>query len=79
MKLQLSERDGPEMIDKATTDRLWAEAPGLVFSPPAQTWPENATPPRNWLRTALPGLVRYAGAAGEQRDERLGAWLAVIR
>lgn len=78
-QLQLSERNGPEMIDLATADRLWAAAPGLVFSPSAQSWPENAPRPRYWLRTDLPGLVPYAGAGGDQRDLRLWAWLAFLR
>ena len=78
-QLQLTERDGPEMIDLATADRLWAAAPGMVFSPPAQAWPESAPHPQYWLRTDLPGLVPYAGAGGDQRDLRLWAWLAFLR
>ena len=78
-QLQLTERDGPEMIDLATAGRLWAAAPGLVFSPPAQLWPLTAKPPRYWLRTDLPGLMPYAGAGGDQRDLRLWAWLAFLR
>lgn len=78
-QLQLSERDGPEMIDAATTDRLWAAAPGLVFSLPAQPWPEYAGRPQYWLRADPSGLVPYAGAGGDQRDVRLWAWLAFLR
>ena len=78
-QLHLSERDGPEMIDVATADRLWAAAPGLVFSPPTQAWPDNAGRPKYWLRTDMPGLVPYAGAGGDQRDVRLWAWLAFLR
>ena len=78
-QLQLSERDGPEMIDLATAGRLWAAAPGLVFSTPVQGWPEAGTRPQYWLRTDLPGLVPYAGAGGDQRDVRLWAWLAFLR
>src|SRR6185436_8645140 len=72
-------RDGPEMIDAANAGRLWAAAPGLVFSKPTQLWPENTKPPGHWLRTDLPGLVPYAGAGGDQRDLRLWAWLAFLR
>jgi hypothetical protein len=78
-QLHLTERNGPEMIDLATADRLWAAAPGLVFSPPAQAWPEKGPHPRYWLRTDLPGLVPYAGAGGDQRDLRLWTWLAFLR
>ena len=78
-QLQLSERDGPEMIDLATADRLWAAAPGLVFATPVQDWPEAHARPPYWLRTDLPGLVPYAGAGGDQRDVRLWAWLAFLR
>lgn len=78
-QLQLSERDGAEMIDAATTDRLWAAAPGLVFSPPVQAWPEYAGRPQYWLRTDSSGLLPYAGAEGGQRDVRHWAWLAFLR
>jgi hypothetical protein len=77
-QLQLSERDGPEMIDLATADRLWAAAPGLVFAPPTELWPDKGPRPQHWLRTDLPGLVPYAGAGGDQRDLRLWAWLAFL-
>jgi hypothetical protein len=78
-QLHLTERDGPEMIDPATAGRLWAAAPGLVFTPPTQSWPEAADAPHYWLRTDLPGLVPYAGAGGDQHDLRLWAWLAFLR
>ena len=78
-QLHLTARDGPEMIDPGTANRLWAVAPGLVFSPPAQSWPETAGVPRYWLRTDVPGLVPYAGAGGDQNDLRLWAWLAFLR
>ena len=71
--------DGPEMIDLANAGRLWAAAPGLVFSKPTQLWPDKAGQPRHWLRTDLAGLVPYAGAGGDQRDLRLWAWLAFLR
>jgi len=78
-QLHLSERDAPEMIDLATANRLLAAAPGLVFSPPTQAWPDNGGRPQYWLRTDLQGLVPYAGAGGDQRDLRLWAWLAFLR
>lgn len=78
-QIQLTKRDGPEMIDQSAAGRLWAAAPGLVFSRPVQLWPENTGRPQYWLRTDLPGLVPYAGAGGDQRDLRLWAWLAFLR
>jgi hypothetical protein len=71
---------GPGMVDIEHTDRLWAAAPGLVFSPPAQLWAGHPKMmPRQWLRTDTPGLVPYAGAGGDERDVRLWAWLAFLR
>ena len=78
-QVQLTERDGPEMIDPGNSERLWAAAPGLVFSPPTQFWPDTAGRPNYWLRTDTSGLVPYAGAGGDERDVRLWAWLAFLR
>lgn len=78
-QVQLTGRDNPEMIDPSTSDRLFAAAPGLVFSPPTQVWPDAAGIPQYWLRTDMPGLVPYAGAGCDERDVRLWAWLAFLR
>jgi len=78
-QVQITGRDGPEMIEAASADRLWAAAPGLVYLPPTQEWPEGVAQPSYWLRTDMPGLVPYAGAGGDERDVRLWAWLAFLR
>ncbi len=66
-------------IDRQDTSRLIASAPGLIFAPPAQLWPQDVGRPQRWLRTDLQGLVPYVGAGGDQRDVRLWAWLAFLR
>jgi hypothetical protein len=78
-QLVLSSEGISNTIDPLTTERLIAAAPGLVFAPPTQRWPENVTRPQRWLRTDLPGLVPYVGAGGDERDVRLWAWLAFLR
>ncbi len=78
-QLVLSNQNMPNTIDPLTTERIVASAPGLVFAPPTQLWPEGVTRPLRWLRTDLPGLVPYVGAGGDERDVRLWAWLAFLR
>ncbi len=78
-QLQLADADHPNMIPPRDTARLLTVAPGLVFSPPRQAWPQNVTHPRRWMRTDEPGLVPYVGAGGDERDVRVWAWLAYLR
>jgi hypothetical protein len=70
---------GAREIDPASTTRLWAAAPALVFAPPMRLWPEGADRPLHYLRTDQPALVPYVGAGGDERDVRLWAWLAYLR
>lgn len=79
-QVQLRQELVPGMIDPADAPRLWAAAPGLVFSPPIHDWEGEASKkPEQWLRTDTPGLVPYAGAGGDEKDVRLWAWLAFLR
>ncbi len=66
-------------IDPASASRLLTAAPGLVFAPPLQSWPDGTPRPDRWMRTDLPGLVPYSGAGGDERDIRLWSWLAFLR
>jgi hypothetical protein len=69
----------PGQLEAASTGRLLAASPALVFSPPMRFWPEAAPKPVQYLRTDMPSLVPYVGAGGDERDVRLWAWLAYLR
>jgi hypothetical protein len=78
-QLQFGSKDNPNLIDKASLDRLMTAASGLVMAAPQQQPSPAMMKIKRWLRTDLPGLVPYIGAGGDERDVRLWAWLAFLR
>lgn len=78
-QVQIREGGLPGMVNIEHANRLWASAPGLVFSDGQQWAGHPKIKPQQWLRTDTPGLVPYAGAGGDERDVRLWAWLAYLR
>ena len=64
-------------IDPADLGRVMYAAAGLVSVPPIQKLPPSAA--GRWLRTDREGLVPYGGAAADEREVRLWAWLAFAR
>jgi hypothetical protein len=71
--------EAAQLLDPASTSRVWSAAPALVFAPPMRLWPEAAATPMQYLRSDMPALVPYVGAGGDERDVRLWAWLAFLR
>jgi hypothetical protein len=78
-QLQFANENNPKLIDRNSTPRIMTAAPGLVFAPPTNQWPNGVGRPARWLRTDLPGLLPYIGAGGDERDVRTWAWLAFLR
>ena len=78
-RVQLAGPRNETFVQPKSTERLIAEAPGIVFASPIKPWPTDATRPQHWLRTDLPGLVPYVGGGGDERDVRVWSFLAFLR
>ncbi len=78
-QVQFASSDNPMLLNPAMVGRMVTLAPGLVFASPTQSWPAALRRPEHWLQSAAGGLGPYVGAATNEQDVRLWAWLAYLR